>query len=207
MPPVICKLDIDPSDTFPVPVKLTSPDALLTANPVNVPVPGTANAPVVLSNVNPELPFNANESLNCICVLLPPAIALSTPHDKLPNPSVFKLYPAVPPDICKFATAPKVTFPDVVKSTIPVALLTVSPVNDPTEVIFGCALVVTVPAVVAAPDNAPTNVVAVIALFAKFIDIPELVNSAIFPVVALAPIIYAVPVPGAVTLIKSATLA
>jgi len=332
VPPVICKLDIDPSDTFPVPVKLTSPDALLTANPVNVPVPGTANAPVVLLNVNPELPFNAKSSLNCICVLLPPAAALSTPHDKLPNPSVFKLYPAVPPDICKFATAPKVTFADVVKLTIPVALLTVSPVNDPTEVIFGCALVVTVPAVVAAPDNAPTNVVAVIdalpklalilvlitadefpfadevenvgytvvdvdvfcnnadafvalvaldtvpvtlaptnelnplalpvntpvfavnagavivplefklvkvpvlvifgcalvvtvpavvaapdnaptkvvaviALFAKFIDIPELANSAIFPVVALAPIIYAVPVPGAVTLIKSATLA
>ena len=30
----------------------------------------------------------------------------------------------------------------------------------PTDVIFGCALVVTVPAVVAAPDNAPVNVVA-----------------------------------------------
>ena len=55
----------------------------------------------------------------------------------------------MPPDICKFATAPKVTFADVVKLIIPVALLTVSPVNEPTEVIFGCAAVVTVPAVVA----------------------------------------------------------
>jgi len=55
----------------------------------------------------------------------------------------------VPPDICKFATEPKVTLADVVKLTIPVALLTVNPVNEPTEVIFGCAAVVTVPAVVA----------------------------------------------------------
>ena len=55
----------------------------------------------------------------------------------------------MPPDICKFATAPKVTFADVVKLTIPVALLIVSPVNDPVLVIFGCAAVVTVPDVVA----------------------------------------------------------
>jgi len=55
----------------------------------------------------------------------------------------------VPPDICKFPTAPKVTFADVVKLTMPVALLIVSPVNEPTEVIFGCAAVVTVPEVVA----------------------------------------------------------
>ena len=38
--------------------------------------------------------------------------------------------------------------------------LTPSEVNVPTEVMFGCALVVTVPAVVAAPVNAPVNVVA-----------------------------------------------
>jgi hypothetical protein len=59
-------------------------------------------------------------------------------------------------------------------------------VNLPTLVILGCAAVVTVPAVVAAPDNAPTNVVAVIALFAKFELIPEVVHSATLPVVALA---------------------
>ena len=37
-----------------------------------------------------------------------------------------------------------------------------------TLVIFGCAAVVTVPAVVAAPLNAPTNVVAVIAPLLAF---------------------------------------
>ena len=45
--------------------------------------------------------------------------------------------------------------------------------NVPTLVIFGCAFVVTVPAVVAlvaAPLNAPTNVVAVIAPFAKLAE-------------------------------------
>jgi hypothetical protein len=37
--------------------------------------------------------------------------------------------------------------------------LTPKPVNVPTDVMFGCAAVVTVPAVVAAPVSAPTNVV------------------------------------------------
>ena len=49
--------------------------------------------------------------------------------------------------MCKLPTAPSVTLAVVVKSTIPVALLTVSPVNEPTEVIFGCAFVYTVPAI------------------------------------------------------------
>ena len=39
--------------------------------------------------------------------------------------------------------------------------LTVKLDNVPTDVMFGCAAVVTVPAVVAAPVNAPTNVVLV----------------------------------------------
>ena len=37
--------------------------------------------------------------------------------------------------------------------------VTVNELNVPTEVILGCAFVVTVPAVVAAPVKAPTNVV------------------------------------------------
>jgi len=114
-----------------------------------------------------------------------------------------------------------------VKGAVPVAILdtitpavpklptlalpdTVKPVKVPTLVILGCAFVVTVPAVVddaAPPLNVPMNVVAVIALLAKFIEIPELVYSVTLPVVAFAPIIYAVPVPGAVTLTKSATFA
>ena len=62
-------------------------------------------------------------------------------------------------------------------------------------------------ALVAAPLNAPTNVVAVIELFAKFEVIPAVVHSATLPVVALANTTYPVPVPGAVTLILSVTLA
>ena len=58
-----------------------------------------------------------------------------------PDPSVDNTAPAVPPDICRFATAPKVTFAVVVKLTIPVALLTVNPDKEPTDVMFGCALV------------------------------------------------------------------
>ena len=46
--------------------------------------------------------------------------------------------------------------------------------------------VVAVVADVAVPLNEPTNVVAVIELFAKFELIPALVHSATFPVVALA---------------------
>ena len=45
----------------------------------------------------------------------------------------------MPPEICRLATAPNVTLAVVVKLTIPVALLTVNPVNEPSEVIFGCA--------------------------------------------------------------------
>ena len=55
--------------------------------------------------------------------------------------------------------------------------------------------------------NAPINVVAVIELFAKLLLIPALAHSAILPLVALANITYPVPVPGAVTLMLSATLA
>ena len=77
---------------------------------------------------------------------------------KVPDPSVLSTYPLVPPDICKFPTAPKVTFADVVKLTIPVALLTIRPVNDQVLVIFGCAAVVTVAAdPLAFPVNDPIN--------------------------------------------------
>ena len=96
------------------------------------------------------------------------------------------------------------TLADVVKLTIPVALLTVSPVNDPTEVMFGCAAVVTVPAVVArgtvpvtlapakevklAPD--PTNKLADIT-FAPVIFPPE-PDVTILPTVKL-PVAFNVP--------------
>ena len=74
---------------------------------------------------------------------------------------------------------------------------------------FGCAAVVTVPAVVAlvaAPDRAPTNVVAVIELLDKLAVRPVLVISATLPVAAFAKIIKLFPVPAA-TLILSATFA
>ena len=85
--------------------------------------------------------------------------------------------------------------------------LTFKSVSVPTEVIFGCAAVVTVPAVVAlvaAPLRAPTNVVAVIELFDRLAVKPVLVSSAMLPVAALAKIRKLLPVPAA-TLIKSAT--
>ena len=50
-----------------------------------------------------------------------------------------------------------------VTATAVIVPFTPRDVNVPTEVMFGCAAVVTVPAVVAevaAPDRAPTNVVA-----------------------------------------------
>ena len=74
---------------------------------------------------------------------------------------------------------------------------------------FGCAAVVTVPAVVAlvaAPDREPTNVVAVIELFDKLAVRPVLVSSATLPVAAFAKTMKLFPVPAA-TLVKSVTLA
>ena len=80
---------------------------------------------------------------------------------------------------------------NVVALTLPALMLPVTAklVSVPVLVMFGCAAVVTVPAVVAlvaAPDNEPTNVVAVIELLAKLELMPALVNSATLPVVALA---------------------
>ena len=63
----------------------------------------------------------------------------------MPAPSVLRTYPLVPPVILRFDTAPNETLAVVVKFTTPVALLTVRPVNDPSDVIFGCAAVVSVP--------------------------------------------------------------
>ena len=82
-------------------------------------------------------------------------------------------------------------------------------VNVPTLVMLGCAAVVTVPAVVAlvaAPDKAPTNVVAVIELFDRLAIRPVLVSSATLPVAAFAKTMKLFPVPAA-TLMKSATFA
>jgi hypothetical protein len=87
--------------------------------------------------------------------------------------------------------------------------LTPNDVNVPTDVMLGCAAVVTVPAVVAlvaAPLNAPTNVVAVIELFDKLAMSPVLVSSVMLPVAAFANMRKLLPVPAA-TLIKSATFA
>ena len=100
---------------------------------------------------------------------------------------------------------------NVVALTLPALMLPVTAklLNVPVEVMLGCAAVVTVPAVVAlvaAPLNAPTNVVAVIELFDKLAINPVLVISATLPVAAFANIRKLFPVPAA-TLILSATLA
>ena len=67
--------------------------------------------------------------------------------------------------------------------TLPAVILpvTASDVSVPTEVMFGCAAVVTVPAVVAAPLNAPTNVVAVIEELPKLALMPVLITALELP--------------------------
>ena len=70
---------------------------------------------------------------------------------------------------------------NVLAVTVP---LTPNDVNVPTEVMFGWAAVVTVPAVVAevaAPLNAPTNVVAVIDALPKLALIPVLITALELP--------------------------
>ena len=64
--------------------------------------------------------------------------------------------------------------------------VTANEVNVPTDVMFGCAAVVTVPAVVAAPVNAPTNVVDVTLVRpATVVTVAPSVN-AVLPNVTLA---------------------
>ena len=98
---------------------------------------------------------------------LPPGVGWAT-QANVPDPLVFNTYPSVPPDICKLLTAPRVTFAVVVKSTTPVALLTVNPDKEPTDVMFGCAFVYTVPATNALPTWPETLLPATeLAIFAK----------------------------------------
>ena len=74
--------------------------------------------------------------------------------------------------IFRFDTAPNDTLAVVVKLTTPVALLTVKPVSDPSEVTFGCAAVV----------NAPPSKVALNAPVAKLTLILVLLPNARLPV-------------------------
>jgi len=80
--------------------------------------------------------------------LVPKGITLPTTpaaaadaQDKLPDPFVVNRYPDVPPEICKLLIFPKLILAVLEKSTIPVVLLMVNPVKEPTLVILGCALV------------------------------------------------------------------
>ena len=68
-----------------------------------------------------------------------------------------------------------------VNATAVTVPLTPKLVSVPTLVMFGCAAVVTVPAVVAAPLSAPTNVVAVIDALAKLELIDVLITADEFP--------------------------
>ena len=65
-----------------------------------------------------------------------------------------------------------VRLPEVAKLPLVVVPVTVKLDNVPVEVILGCAAVVTVPAVVAAPLNAPTKVVAISDPLAKLAEKP-----------------------------------
>jgi hypothetical protein len=64
--------------------------------------------------------------------------------------------------------------------------VTASEVNVPTDVMLGCAAVTTVPAVVAFPLSAPTNVVAVMLALAKLALIPVLITAELLPFALLA---------------------
>ena len=104
----------------------------------------TVNVLVAESNVKLALAPNVllPALLKKICVLLPAIFALPVPalaeaQVNVPEPSVVRTCPFVPPVMCRFATAPNVTLAVVVKLTIPVALLTVNPLKLPTLVILG----------------------------------------------------------------------
>ena len=112
-----------------------------------IPVPVTTTTLALPADEILTFPFAAG----ILTLLVPLDIESALPPDcatqlRLLAPSVDKTYPDVPPDILRLATAPNVTLAVVVKLTTPVALATVSPVSAPTEVMFGCAAVVSVPA-------------------------------------------------------------
>ena len=141
-----------------------------------------------------------------------PTLLLPVPL-KLPTCKVAVTLPNVPLPVAD--TMPPVTKLPAV--TLPVAVInpavpklptlafpdTETAVNVPTLVILGCAFVVTVPAVVAlvaAPLNAPTNVVAYNAPLLVLATKTELAVSVTFPVSAFANIRYALPADCVVTL-------
>ena len=177
----------------PLPLPVNTPELAVILTPVIVPLtPSPVNVPtevmlgcaaVVTVAAVPALV--ANVAFATVPVTLAPAIALSPLPLPVNTPVFAVMFAAV---------------------MLP---LTPSDVSVPTEVILGCAAVVTVPAVVAlvaAPDRAPTNVVAVIELFDKLAVKPVLVSSEMLPVAAFAKIRKLFPDPAA-TLIKSATFA
>ena len=133
-----------PKDALPV---AFSVPAILTPVPVITIV-------VFPTAVKLILPFAAG----MFTLLFPLLILLVEPeltvdHERVPDPSVDRYWPDVPPVICTLATGPNATLLAPVKLTFPVLI---TPDNVPTLVIFGCALVVTVPAVVAL-DTAPVT--------------------------------------------------
>ena len=155
--------------------------------------------------------------LGCAAVVTVPAVVAD---DTVPD----TLAPATALAVVANDTAPVTLAPAIALNPLPLPVntpvlavmlaavivpLTPNDVSVPTLVILGCADVVTVPAVVAlvaAPDRAPTNVVAVIELFDKLAMRPVLVSSVILPVAAFAKRRKLFPVPAA-TLMKSATFA
>ena len=190
--PIVSPVSV-PTDVI-LPCALVVTEPAVVAAPVNAPtnvVDVTLDKPVTVVVVVPSarvvLPKITFEFASLACARVPLEILLA-----------FNAVSAepLPVKIPVFAVnAAAVTVP-----------LTPSDVNVPTDVIFGCAFVVTVPAVVAAPDNAPTNVVAVIELFDRLAVRPVLVSSVTLPVAAFANMRKLFPVPAA-TLIKSATFA
>ena len=114
-----------------IPVILAVPE-ILAPVPVTVKIAALPATPTV--TLPPDVAILTLDVPLLILAPPPTAIQLS-----VPEPSVLNTYPLVPPEICRFATAPNVTLAVVAKLTIADALFTVKPVNDPSEVIFGWA--------------------------------------------------------------------
>jgi len=113
-----------------------------------------SSEPLPLTVVNTPAAAPILPTLALPVTLNAPAV-VRLPPDTLPVAATTPAVVRLPPDTLPVA----VINPAVPKLPTLALPLTSKLVNVPTLVMFGCAAVVTVPAVVAAPVNAPTNVV------------------------------------------------
>ena len=197
---VILVVPATPKVTFPPAAVTTTFDVPFCSRPLLIVV----MLPVVAISVAvPKLPvFALPVAFNVPVMFAPVAVITTTFAVPAISKLMLPLAAGILTSLVPFARLPM----KLAAVTLPV---TAREVNVPTLVMFGCAAVVTVPAVVAlvaAPLRAPTKVVAVIELFDRLAIKPVLVTSATLPVAAFAKTRKLFPVPAA-ALIKSVTFA